>query len=73
MPVVGVASKLRPPLAGARPIHTALPIPNPAAQRSGGRGQGSNCQLSIKTELQESSKREAEERKICKWATVTSG
>ncbi|XP_037395912.1 neuron navigator 3 isoform X3 [Pygocentrus nattereri] len=66
MPVVGVASKLRPPLAGARPVHTALPIPNPAAQRSGGRGQGSNCQLSIKTELQESSKREAEERKICK-------
>uniref|UniRef100_A0A8B9JKD4 Neuron navigator 3 n=1 Tax=Astyanax mexicanus TaxID=7994 RepID=A0A8B9JKD4_ASTMX len=33
MPVVGVASKLRPPLAGARPVHTALPIPNPGAQR----------------------------------------
>ncbi|XP_066515563.1 neuron navigator 3-like, partial [Hoplias malabaricus] len=61
MPVVGVASKLRPPLAGARPVHTTLPIPNPAPQRS-----GDGAQLSIKPELQERVSREAEERKICK-------
>uniref|UniRef100_A0A3B1J2R7 Neuron navigator 3 n=1 Tax=Astyanax mexicanus TaxID=7994 RepID=A0A3B1J2R7_ASTMX len=66
MPVVGVASKLRPPLAGARPVHTALPIPNPGAQRPGIRGQGSSCQLSVRVEPQERSGREAEERKICK-------
>ncbi|XP_073693894.1 neuron navigator 3 [Garra rufa] len=29
MPVVGVASKLRQPAVGSKPIHTALPIPNP--------------------------------------------
>ena len=28
MPVVGVASKLRQPGVGSKPVHTALPIPN---------------------------------------------
>lgn len=28
MPVLGVASKLRQPAVGSKPIHTALPIPN---------------------------------------------
>lgn len=28
MPVLGVASKLRQPAVGSKPVHTALPIPN---------------------------------------------
>ncbi|XP_076845851.1 neuron navigator 3 isoform X2 [Brachyhypopomus gauderio] len=82
MPVVGVASKLRQPAVGSRPVHTTLPIPNPGRaaveQGLGARGPEAaqfTCQLSLKVELQErravqatdhSSSREAEERKICK-------
>lgn len=65
MPVVGVASKLRQPSAvGAKPVHTALPIPSAvraatsqaymaARQQQGGEGGGaSSCQLSVKSEYQ---------------------
>nr|XP_014347334.1 PREDICTED: neuron navigator 3 isoform X4 [Latimeria chalumnae] len=58
MPVLGVASKLRQPAVGSKPVHTALPIPNlgrTVAQRYSTRalelsGTGSsvlNCQLSL--------------------------
>uniref|UniRef100_UPI003AAED584 neuron navigator 3-like n=1 Tax=Centroberyx gerrardi TaxID=166262 RepID=UPI003AAED584 len=69
MPVVGVASKLRQPSAvGSKPVHTALPIPNPvrtAASQGymarpqelrggeGGGAPGLSCQLSIKSEYQQ--------------------
>ncbi|KAM9705349.1 neuron navigator 3 isoform 3-T3 [Menidia menidia] len=66
MPVVGVASKLRPPSAvGSKPVHTALPIPSAvraaAAQaytarqqelRAGERAPGLSCQLSVKSGYQ---------------------
>ncbi|XP_035383920.1 neuron navigator 3 isoform X2 [Electrophorus electricus] len=82
MPVVGVASKLRQPAVGSRPVHTALPIPNPGRvavdQGPGARGPETaqlTCQLALKVEMQDSraveatahgSSREAEEMKICK-------
>lgn len=61
MPVVGVASKLRQPAVGSKPIHTALPIPNPGRssmahgpRNSDIRGSESSmlsCQLSLKTDI----------------------
>ncbi|XP_059361346.1 neuron navigator 3-like isoform X1 [Carassius carassius] len=63
MPVVGVASKLRQPAVGSKPIHTALPIPNPGRSRMahGLTPRSSelrvtetpmlSCQLSLKTEI----------------------
>lgn len=61
MPVVGVASKLRQPGVGSKPIHTALPIPNPGRssmahgpRNSDIRGTESSmlsCQLSLKTDI----------------------
>ncbi|XP_051547116.1 neuron navigator 3-like [Myxocyprinus asiaticus] len=65
MPVVGVASKLRQPAVGSKPIHTALPIPNPgrssmahglAPRSSELRSSESSmlsCQLSLKTQIQD--------------------
>ncbi|XP_030626575.1 neuron navigator 3 isoform X2 [Chanos chanos] len=65
MPVVGVASKLRQPTVGSKPIHTALPIPNPgrinmsqgyASKTPELRSTDSpilSCQLSLKAECQE--------------------
>ncbi|XP_062339736.1 neuron navigator 3 isoform X3 [Osmerus eperlanus] len=66
MPVVGVASKLRQPSGGSKPVHTALPIPNPgrgtATQGYMSRTQElrgseppamSSCQLSLKSEYQD--------------------
>lgn len=63
MPVVGVASKLRQPAVGSKPIHTALPIPNPGrSNMAHGLTPRSSelrvtessmlsCQLSFKTEI----------------------
>lgn len=63
MPVVGVASKLRQPAVGSKPIHTALPIPNPGRssmahgltpRSSDIRGTESpmlSCQLSLKRDI----------------------
>ncbi|XP_073802701.1 neuron navigator 3 isoform X32 [Danio rerio] len=63
MPVVGVASKLRQPAVGSRPIHTALPIPNlgRSSMAHGLAPRSSelrvtespmlSCQLSFKTEI----------------------
>ncbi|XDV25164.1 hypothetical protein PO909_029129 [Leuciscus waleckii] len=63
MPVVGVASKLRQPAVGSKPIHTALPILNPGrssmahglAPRSSElrvtESSMLSCQLSFKTEI----------------------
>uniref|UniRef100_A0A671L382 Neuron navigator 3-like n=1 Tax=Sinocyclocheilus anshuiensis TaxID=1608454 RepID=A0A671L382_9TELE len=63
MPVVGVASKLRQPAVGSKPIHTALPIPNPgrSSMAHGLTPRSSelrvtessllSCQLSLKTEI----------------------
>ncbi|TRY65837.1 hypothetical protein DNTS_018012 [Danionella cerebrum] len=59
MPVVGVASKLRQPAVGSKPVHTALPIPN-LGRSSMAHGLPSrssessmlSCQLSLKAELQ---------------------
>ncbi|XP_058628551.1 neuron navigator 3 isoform X3 [Onychostoma macrolepis] len=63
MPVVGVASKLRQPAVGSKPIHTALPIPNPgrSSMAHGLTPRSSelrvtepsmlSCQLSFKTEI----------------------
>ncbi|CAN9508105.1 unnamed protein product [Ophioblennius macclurei] len=75
MPVVGVASKLRQPSAvGAKPVHTALPIPSAvraaataAARqqelRAGGEGPpGLSCQLSIKSEYQQERTTEGKSR-----------
>uniref|UniRef100_A0AAY5JY98 Neuron navigator 3 n=1 Tax=Esox lucius TaxID=8010 RepID=A0AAY5JY98_ESOLU len=66
MPVVGVASKLRQPSVGSKPVHTALPIPNPGrtaaakghmARAPELRGSESpilsSCHLSLKAEYQE--------------------
>lgn len=66
MPVVGVASKLRQPSVGSKPVHSALPIPNPGrtaatrgymARTPELRGSDSpllsSCQLSLKSEYQE--------------------
>ncbi|XP_042598179.1 neuron navigator 3 isoform X6 [Cyprinus carpio] len=62
MPVVGVASKLRQPAVGSKPIHTALPIPNPgrssmahgltprSSQLRVTESSMLSCQLSLKTE-----------------------
>ncbi|XP_056131750.1 neuron navigator 3 [Lampris incognitus] len=83
MPVVGVASKLRQPSAvGSKPVHTALPIPNPNrtaavppgyAGRAADTGPPLSCQLSIKSEYQQErrtpegkTRAETEENKICK-------
>uniref|UniRef100_A0A674MDX6 Neuron navigator 3 n=1 Tax=Takifugu rubripes TaxID=31033 RepID=A0A674MDX6_TAKRU len=71
MPVVGVASKLRPPSAvGTKPVHTALPIPSAvrAATSQGFMAQQQelrasegdprlSCQLSIKSEFQQERKK----------------
>lgn len=79
MPVVGVASKLRQPSAvGAKPVHTALPIPNAvraatsqaymaARQQQGGQGGGApppglSCQLSVKSEYQPEKRGETKTR-----------
>lgn len=79
MPVVGVASKLRQPSAvGAKPVHTALPIPSAvraatsqaymaARQQQGGEGGGApppglSCQLSVKSEYQPERRGEAKSR-----------
>ncbi|KAJ8245377.1 hypothetical protein GJAV_G00270100 [Gymnothorax javanicus] len=49
MPVVGVASKLRQPGGGSRPVHTALPIPNLGRTAPPAVGPASSpCQLSLK-------------------------
>ncbi|XP_035257776.1 neuron navigator 3-like isoform X3 [Anguilla anguilla] len=49
MPVVGVASKLRQPAGGApRPVHTALPMPNPGRTAQAAEPPALSCQLSIK-------------------------
>uniref|UniRef100_A0A672R3C9 Neuron navigator 3 n=1 Tax=Sinocyclocheilus grahami TaxID=75366 RepID=A0A672R3C9_SINGR len=68
MPVVGVASKLRQPAVGSKPIHTALPIPNPgrSSMAHGLTPRSSelrvtessllSCQLSLKTEIHDRSK-----------------
>ncbi|XP_069556278.1 neuron navigator 3 isoform X2 [Brachyistius frenatus] len=66
MPVVGVASKLRQPSSvGAKPVHTALPIPSAVRAatsqgymarqhelRASEAAPGLSCQLSIKSEYQ---------------------
>ncbi|XP_043944008.1 neuron navigator 3 isoform X1 [Protopterus annectens] len=60
MPVLGVASKLRQPAVGSKPVHTALPIPNPgrtlsqnyspkAVEISGTETSMLSCQLSLKS------------------------
>lgn len=61
MPVVGVASKLRQPGGGSKPIHTAIPIPSlgraavsqPHLQRTlemrGTDNSMMSCQLSLKS------------------------
>ncbi|XP_056372332.1 neuron navigator 3 isoform X5 [Oenanthe melanoleuca] len=59
MPVLGVASKLRQPAVGSKPVHTALPIPNlgPAASQRcspkplelpGAESSLLSCQLTLK-------------------------
>lgn len=76
MPVVGVASKLRPPSAvGTKPVHTALPIPSAvrAATSQGFMAQQQelrasegdprlSCQLSIKSEFQQERKPDGKSR-----------
>ncbi|XP_039560028.1 neuron navigator 3 isoform X3 [Passer montanus] len=60
MPVLGVASKLRQPAVGSKPIHTALPIPNlgPAGSQkyspkslelTGAESSMLSCQLTLKS------------------------
>ncbi|XP_039617653.1 neuron navigator 3 isoform X3 [Polypterus senegalus] len=61
MPVVGVASKLRQPAVGSKPVHTAIPIPNlgrtpvsrsylPRTTELGGTDNSMlSCQLSLKS------------------------
>ncbi|KAM8883328.1 neuron navigator 3 isoform 2-T2 [Synchiropus picturatus] len=86
MPVVGVASKLRQPTTvGTKPVHTALPIPNavraaasqsfaPRQQelKTGDSTARVSCQLSNKSDYQQTrtpeakSRAENEESKICK-------
>ncbi|XP_051974264.1 neuron navigator 3-like isoform X2 [Xyrauchen texanus] len=65
MPVVGVASKLRQPAVGSKPIHTALPIPNlgrstmahglapRSSELRSSQTSMFSCQLSLKTEIQD--------------------
>ncbi|XP_053270842.1 neuron navigator 3 isoform X2 [Pleuronectes platessa] len=67
MPVVGVASKLRPPSSvGTKPVHTALPIPSAVRAatsqgymarqqelRAGEGAPGLSCQLSVKSEYRQ--------------------
>ncbi|CAB1428026.1 unnamed protein product [Pleuronectes platessa] len=67
MPVVGVASKLRPPSSvGTKPVHTALPIPSAVRAatsqgymarqqelRAGEGTPGLSCQLSVKSEYRQ--------------------
>ncbi|XP_054029904.1 neuron navigator 3 isoform X1 [Dryobates pubescens] len=59
MPVLGVASKLRQPAGGSKPVHTALPIPSlgPAGSQqyspkslelTGAEGSMLSCQLTLK-------------------------
>lgn len=75
MPVVGVASKLRPPSAvGTKPVHTALPIPSAVRATSQGfmaqqqelrASEGDprlSCQLSIKSEFQQERKPDGKSR-----------
>uniref|UniRef100_A0A3Q3F2S0 Neuron navigator 3 n=1 Tax=Labrus bergylta TaxID=56723 RepID=A0A3Q3F2S0_9LABR len=84
MPVVGVASKLRQPSAvGAKPVHTALPIPSAVRAaassqgymarqqelRAAGEGApGLSCQLSIKSEYQRERTPEGKSRIYTDWA-----
>ncbi|XP_056196385.1 neuron navigator 3 isoform X6 [Falco biarmicus] len=60
MPVLGVASKLRQPAVGSKPVHTALPIPNlgPASSQqysakslelTGAESSMLSCQLTLKS------------------------
>ncbi|XP_032543637.1 neuron navigator 3 isoform X1 [Chiroxiphia lanceolata] len=60
MPVLGVASKLRQPAGGSKPVHTALPIPNlgPASSQkyspksfelTGAESSILSCQLTLKS------------------------
>ncbi|XP_048156174.1 neuron navigator 3 isoform X4 [Corvus hawaiiensis] len=60
MPVLGVASKLRQPAVGSKPVHTALPIPNlgsPSSQKyspksldlTGAESSMLSCQLTLKS------------------------
>lgn len=60
MPVLGVASKLRQPAVGSKPVHTALPIPNlgPAGSQkyspkslelTGAESSMLACQLTLKS------------------------
>ncbi|KAM9029008.1 neuron navigator 3 isoform 4-T4 [Ara ararauna] len=60
MPVLGVASKLRQPAVGSKPVHTALPIPNlgPAGSQqysskslelTGAESSMLSCQLTLKS------------------------
>uniref|UniRef100_A0A8D2MTQ0 Neuron navigator 3 n=1 Tax=Zonotrichia albicollis TaxID=44394 RepID=A0A8D2MTQ0_ZONAL len=60
MPVLGVASKLRQPAVGSKPVHTALPIPNlgPAGSQryspkslelAGAESSMLSCQLTLKS------------------------
>ncbi|XP_071408279.1 neuron navigator 3 isoform X4 [Pithys albifrons albifrons] len=60
MPVLGVASKLRQPAVGSKPVHTALPIPNlgPTASQkyspkslelTGAESSMLSCQLALKS------------------------
>ena len=65
MPVVGVASKLRQPSGGSKPVHTALPIPNPGRgpatqgymsrtqELRGSEPPAMSCHLSLKSEYQD--------------------
>ncbi|XP_028809842.1 neuron navigator 3 isoform X3 [Denticeps clupeoides] len=65
MPVVGVASKLRQPAVGSKPVHTAHPIPNlgrtgvpqgytpQTPQLKGTESPLLSCQLSLKSEYQD--------------------
>lgn len=60
MPVLGVASKLRQPAVGSKPVHTALPIPSLGTTRSQHYSSGPleltetesamlSCQLTLKS------------------------
>uniref|UniRef100_A0A8C3UHL3 Neuron navigator 3 n=1 Tax=Catharus ustulatus TaxID=91951 RepID=A0A8C3UHL3_CATUS len=60
MPVLGVASKLRQPAVGSKPVHTALPIPNlgpagsqkyspKALELTGAESSMLSCQLTLKS------------------------
>lgn len=60
MPVLGVASKLRQPAVGSKPVHTALPIPNlgptgtqhyspKSLELTGAESSMLSCQLTLKS------------------------